>query len=192
MRIIHAFADEGVESEWLAKSGSVFRVGLDTRRKGYSVPINADATRLPFRDGTFYFGLFHPPCQRWSRSSWDRNAHPDLLEKTRDEAERLCDYYVIENVPEAPLRDPIVLEGDMFGCDFQFRRAFETNFSVDEPPPVEEVYRHPLANSRGGYKEDWARAKGYSMNHYYKPLVRTAVPVVYLEFLTQNLRGFGC
>ena len=81
-----------------------------------------------------------PPCQAYSRLAArhpDRE-YPDLIGPTR-EALQACDVpYVIENVPEAPLIDPVILSGSAFGlgtADYKLvrRRAFETNWLAERP-----------------------------------------------------------
>lgn len=71
----------------------------------------ADAMTFPL-DG---FDAIHasPPCQRYSRMSTSRPTlaatYPDLVAPIRERIER--GPYVIENVPGAPLVDPLVLCG---------------------------------------------------------------------------------
>ena len=42
-------------------------------------------------------------------------------------------YYVIENVRDAPLIDPIILEGNMFNLPIVRRRLFEVNWQCSQP-----------------------------------------------------------
>jgi DNA (cytosine-5)-methyltransferase 1 len=78
-----------------------------------------------------------PPCQAYSRlaARHPERVYPDLVGPTRELLQALGKPYVIENVPEAPLRDPAVLCGSAFGLgtdDYQLRRhrAFETNWPL--------------------------------------------------------------
>jgi DNA (cytosine-5)-methyltransferase 1 len=109
-----------------------------------------------------------PPCQRYSTMTkkWGReDDHPDLVEPVRDALETLaCDAevpfaYVIENVPGAPLRDPVTLCGSMFGLGaqgYQLRRhrIFEASFMVWPPAscahvgPALPVYGHAGGSSK--------------------------------------------
>lgn len=132
MKILHAFASEGIETVVLKCHGDVTRVSNDIRDTGNGDPINADATKLPFADDAFDFGLFHPPCQRWALPTAEPENYPDLLEATRSEADRTCEFWAIENVQYAPLRDPIVLNGPHFGYALEYRRAIESNFEIPE------------------------------------------------------------
>ncbi len=72
-----------------------------------------------------------PPCQKWSDTQSIRgNHHPDLLTPTREILQSLGKPYVIENVEGAPLIDPLMLCGTMFGLRTIRHRLFECN------PPV--------------------------------------------------------
>src|SRR5262249_42856191 len=59
-----------------------------------------------------------PPCQAYSvlkhLSSGD---HPDLVAETRTLLQSTGLLYVIENVPGAPLRDPVTICGSSLGLD---------------------------------------------------------------------------
>jgi DNA (cytosine-5)-methyltransferase 1 len=100
----------------------------------------ADALTFPL-DG---FDAIHasPPCQAYSaqRVAWNARAYPRLIEPIR---ERLIDWgatWVIENVPQAPLLDPVRLCGSMFGLGalnqyLQRHRLFEANVTLGPPPP---------------------------------------------------------
>lgn len=145
-RILHCFADYGTESETLTNFGRVIRVGIDVRDTNESIPIRADAhvakedceQEFPFADNvTFDLGVFHPVCSRWADTtsiSGDPNEHENMIPSARKIGKEYCDHYVVENVPKAPLNDPIVLDGRMFGLPIKYERAFETTFHVPQPP----------------------------------------------------------
>jgi DNA (cytosine-5)-methyltransferase 1 len=95
----------------------------------------ADALAFPL-DG-FDFIWASPPCQRYSitrkiHDSGDR--HPDLVEPIRARLVASGVPYVIENVPGAPLKQPFVLCGSMFGLQVYRHRLFEASFLVLAPP----------------------------------------------------------
>src|SRR5690348_3701176 len=72
-----------------------------------------------------------PPCQRYSlaqNASKNADAHPDLVEPVREALQATGLPYVIENVPGAPLLDPITLCGKSFGLNVKRHRLFETNW----------------------------------------------------------------
>lgn len=73
-----------------------------------------------------------PPCQAHStlKAVTRHIDHPDLVGATRALLEQTGLPYVIENVPGAPLRDPIQLCGSSFGLDVRRHRLFECSFPV--------------------------------------------------------------
>lgn len=115
--------------------------------------------------GGYYLSDFYtihasPPCQRNStmtKGLWkDRiNDHPELIAPTRKLLIRTGKPYIIENVPTAPLINPTVLCGSMFGLQVRKHRLFETTFPVLTPPcnhaaqgRVVAVYGHSGGSSK--------------------------------------------
>ena len=90
-----------------------------------------------------------PPCQRWTRAQNARgnaDEHPNLIAPLRPLLLATGLPYVIENVPEAPLRADVTLCGTAFGLRFRGfevrrHRAFETNVPLGPAPPC----RHEVA-----------------------------------------------
>lgn len=80
-----------------------------------------------------------PPCQRFTAygrsdtKGWREN-YLDLVEPTRDALIRTGLPYVIENVPGAPLIDPIQLCGSSFHLDVRRHRLFESNIPLMAVP----------------------------------------------------------
>lgn len=183
-RAIHAFADWGVESHCLNEHFDVTRVGLDPTPNGTGQVVKADATDIPAKDGSFYFGLFHPPCQAFSKMTPDKSKHPNLITDARREAERLCDYWVIENVPQAPLENAVTLDGRMFEGKIAFPRAFESNFEI---PPLSRSHRSAKLNWGNDRKLDWAKAKGYPNKYSNFAMKNNAIPRQFLEYILSHL-----
>lgn len=120
------------------------------------------------RDGRPYAIHASPPCQRYSTMTkkWGReDDHPDLVAAVRQAIFDLTDPgatavpYVIENVPGAPLWEPMMLCGSMFALESQgyklYRhRIFESNFWILPPAmcnhdrPALPVYGHAGGRSR--------------------------------------------
>ncbi|NBW22325.1 MAG: DNA cytosine methyltransferase [Caulobacteraceae bacterium] len=77
-----------------------------------------------------------PPCQTFSITKNLRNAQGkstdkvDLLEPTRKLLKESGVPYVIENVPGAPLINPIQLCGSSFGLRVRRHRLFESNLPI--------------------------------------------------------------
>lgn len=81
-----------------------------------------------------------PPCQKFSamRTMPDAKEHPDLVGPVREILQSLGRPYVIENVPGAPLLNPITLCGTMFGlgwedAELRRHRLFESNVLLLQP-----------------------------------------------------------
>jgi DNA (cytosine-5)-methyltransferase 1 len=75
-----------------------------------------------------------PPCQRWSTATFAKQQHPDLLTPTRELLRQWGGLYVIENVPQAPLINPVMYCGRAMGLvDFVRHRGFESNAPLMSP-----------------------------------------------------------
>jgi hypothetical protein len=192
--ILHLFADTGVEDEVLHTFGRVTRVGIDPTQNPFSDVIQADA-RDPPLSGGYDLAVAHPPCQRFSVATPGGGAepmdHPDYIDDARRVCRDLSDHYIIENVPNAPLRDPVVLTGGMFGMGIEYARAFETTFYTPTPPQADRWRPEsgPLAeqgktgNAWVGTNDGWRLAKGYAHDWPARGLKRHAVPAPYLRRL---------
>lgn len=78
-----------------------------------------------------------PPCQKYSKSAkqWrgEGREYADLIKNTREELIKTGKPYIIENVPDSPLINPIKLNGSVFGLLVHRPRLFETNFPINQP-----------------------------------------------------------
>ena len=96
------------------------------------------------------FDVIHasPPCQAFSsmtKGRWKERVrlHPDLIAPLRKLFIQSGTPYVIENVIGAPLLNPIILCGTMFGLEtekgnqLRRHRIFETSFLVGLVPPCQ-------------------------------------------------------
>jgi hypothetical protein len=90
--------------------------------------VQADAMTYPL-DG---FDAIHasPPCQAYSLASGyqgkgARAKYPELVGPTRDLLVQTGLPWVIENVPNAPIRKDLLLCGEMFGLRLHRHRIFE-------------------------------------------------------------------
>lgn len=97
--------------------------------------IQADALDVDYAG----YDLIHasPPCQRWSGASGKNNRnylYSDLLRPTRDKLKLSGRPYVIENVENAPLYNPVRLCGTLFESLRVLRhRLFECSFDLPQP-----------------------------------------------------------
>jgi len=109
-----------------------------------------------FHDKTLAdFDAIHasPPCQAFTayrRRKGARRAHPNLISETRTLLRESGLPYVIENVPAAPLENPIQLCGSSFGLDVRRHRWFESNLALLAPPCDHgwQTPRFPQATNR--------------------------------------------
>jgi len=95
-------------------------VGVDIRKQPrYPFAfVQADALAPPFDLASFDFIWASPPCQAYSLSSHSQRqagrVYPDLVEPTRQLLATAPCPTVIENVPGAPIRPDLKLDGTMF------------------------------------------------------------------------------
>jgi DNA (cytosine-5)-methyltransferase 1 len=116
----------------------------------------ADALEFPL-DG---FDAIHasPVCYLWSKMRDCRPGskvdQPDLITPLRPRLQAAGVPYVIENVPGAPLRNPIQLCGSGFGMPLQRHRWFESNVGLWGVPcahgqnPWNPAYGHSTGRKR--------------------------------------------
>jgi DNA (cytosine-5)-methyltransferase 1 len=147
-----------------------------------------------------YFDATHasPPCQAFTNAQKiQKNEHPDLITPTRDLLKSLGKPYIIENVPGAPLKDPIELCGAMFGLGTYRHRLFESNVNLEAPEhpvhvaktakmgrkPQPGEFMHIVGNFSGVAQGrevmgmPWATRDG----------LREAIPPAYTEYLGKQL-----
>lgn len=111
--------------------------GVDIEpQPNYPFPfVQADALEVTLSS----FDVVHAsmPCQRWTAYGRRRGVvnerWPDLIGPLRERLVAWGGPYVLENVPGAPLRDPITLCGSMFGLDVRRHRLFESNVALTAP-----------------------------------------------------------
>lgn len=139
-----------------------------------------------------------PPCQFASKAKviWD-NIHPDLLFPTRELLKTSGLPYVIENVKGAPLRDPVVLEGQMFGLNTHRPRLFETNWPLSVPTlrlapgPMAKMGR-PIRPGEsvqviGHFSDVNAGREAMGIDWMSRDELSEAIPPAYTEFIGQQL-----
>jgi DNA (cytosine-5)-methyltransferase 1 len=145
-----------------------------------------------------------PPCQAFTvygnNRAHVRRDHPDLIAATRELLQATGLPWVIENVPGAPLHEPIRLCGTSFGIPVRRHRLFESNMPLlalpcahgrfterrfpgsSNRPNGRTVcnvgeYRVPLAAQREAMQMPWADLYGLSQ----------AVPPVFTEHIGRQL-----
>jgi len=111
----------------------------------------------------FDFISVSPPCQKYSKSAkqWRKQGkeYPDLISPFREILKKIGKPYVIENVPGAPLINPIFLNGAMFGLLVHRPRYFECSFPVEQP--IMPVVKSPIKMGRSVKEGDIIQPVGH-------------------------------
>lgn len=171
-------------------------VGVDIEpQKRYPFTfIQADA--MTFDLAGFDFVHASPPCQRHSSMTkrWGRSGdHPDLIAATRERLMASGAPYVIENVPGAPLHDPITLCGSTFSLGVRRHRLFECSFPIWQPECCHQFQPHPVGvyghsggrSSRDGLtfstKDVWQKAMG--IDWMTNAEMAQAIPPAYTRYI---------
>jgi DNA (cytosine-5)-methyltransferase 1 len=162
----------------------------------------ADALEFPLEG----FDAIHasPPCQAYSamtKVNGTQAKHPQLIAAIRNRLIVCGVPYIIENVVGAPLSNPVMLCGTMFGLRLKRHRLFESNFPQvplqcrhsDSPCDIEIMNRGwkktrfvPVYGS-GGCKAGhlWNEAMG--IDWMKRPQLAEAIPPAYTEWIGKEL-----
>lgn len=184
MKILDLFCKAGGASMGLHKAFPNAKItGVDIEEQPH-YPfefIRGDALVFPLEGFDFIWAS--PPCQAHTvlkGAAWDKKGyakkHADLIPQTRARLIQSGIPYIIENVPGAPLINPIVLCGSYFDlqtrCGAQLRRhrQFECSFPVGESVPC----CHKLRTI--GLFGNKARDTGMEKRHYSKPKASRGKP----------------
>ncbi|OGO34677.1 MAG: hypothetical protein A2W35_08090 [Chloroflexi bacterium RBG_16_57_11] len=131
IKLLDLFCGAGGAAMGYHQAGFKDITGVDIKpQKRYPFKfIQSDALEYLAEHGTEY-DVIHasPPCQAYSVTAnlpWSHGG-PELIEPLRELLRRTGKYYVIENVPLAPLEYPVMLCGLMFDLKVIRHRNFET------------------------------------------------------------------
>lgn len=99
------------------------------------------------------FDIIHasPPCQAYSTATPDRSKHPDLVGPVRELLHEAGLPYIIENVPQAPLINPVRLCGSSFSLRVRRHRDFESNLPLSGRTCDHKAQGQPV----GVYGDHW-------------------------------------
>ena len=163
--------------------------------------IRADAMAIDWRG----FDVVHasPPCQAWSpMAHLTGRTYPDLIAATRARLQAAGVPYIIENVPGAPLLEPVLLCGEAFGLEVIRHRCFELNWWTLMPPCSHVrggtttgryvAFRHGTRYHEKGRKTPPRRSEAEFQAAIACPWMtareaRQAVPPAYTEWLGRRL-----
>jgi DNA (cytosine-5)-methyltransferase 1 len=142
--------------------------------------VQADAIDYCLQYGhLFDFVHASPTCQRYSvTKSLHANEYPDLVPATRDALIATGRPYVIENVVGAPLREPVMLCGQMFGLALYRHRLFECSFFLLSPP--HPAHREPATGTKGYGKASGAPIQTVTGSNYLAANGRAAMGIDWL------------
>jgi DNA (cytosine-5)-methyltransferase 1 len=154
MRLLDLYSKAGGASMGYYRAGFEV-VGVDIKKqKRYPFEfIQADA--LEILDNQSFLNQFDviaasPPCQTHSITQHLRNAQGkstdkvDLIPQTRAALQNWGGIYVIENVPGAPLIDPVILCGSSFNLKVRRHRQFESNIHLTGLPCNHKAQGKPV------------------------------------------------
>ncbi|MDD5095732.1 MAG: DNA cytosine methyltransferase [Dehalococcoidia bacterium] len=161
LRLLDLFCGAGGAAKGYQRAG-FYVVGVDIKPQPHYCGdefYQADALTYPLEG----FGAYHasPPCQDYavtrSIPNRDSSRYPRLIDPIRERFKASGKPYVIENPPPAPLCNPLMLCGSMFGLRTRRHRLFECY------PPI---YFAPMScNHSGRVKKP---GNGKSLNIYIK------------------------
>jgi DNA (cytosine-5)-methyltransferase 1 len=144
-----------------------------------------------------------PPCQAHTNAQKIQgNEHLDLIPPTREALIAVGKPYVMENVPGAPLEDPVTLCGAMFGLNTYRHRLFEPGNGFAFDPP--EHPAHAAKTVKMGRRlrpGDFYHAVGNFTNVDYvredmnvpwmsRDGIRECIPPAYTEYIGKHLMAF--
>ena len=151
----------GGASEGLRQAGFIVH-GVDIEpQRSYPFPFTCyNALEYPLYGYDLIWAS--PPCHAYSEATRflrkQGKVYPDLVAPIRARLIRSGIPYIIENVPGAPLVDPIMLCGSMFGINVIRHRLFECSFPVP-PPPRKHQHTGDEIPVYGNGTPSWHRKK---------------------------------
>jgi DNA (cytosine-5)-methyltransferase 1 len=159
--------------------------------------VQADALEYVAQHGR-EFDAIHasPPCQAFTtaRVIYGRE-HPDLLTPTRKMLEETGKPWVIENVPQAPMRADLVLCGSMFGQPrLKRHRWFELSWPFFALVPACQHARKLVSVfGHGGHVypgvADWREVMG--IDWMTRDELAQAIPPAYTEYIGRRILEFA-
>lgn len=154
MRLLDLFCGAGGAAMGYHRAGFEI-VGVDVRpQPNYPFEFHQADVLEMFRWESWWRGCdaIHasPPCQLFSRAGHLRDAQGgkssaiNLIPETREALQVSGLPYVIENVPGAPLENPVMLCGSSFGLGVQRHRLFESNQALMSLPCRHKAQGRPV------------------------------------------------
>jgi DNA (cytosine-5)-methyltransferase 1 len=118
----------------------------------------------------------------------NQNEYPDLVGVTRAQLKMFDVPWIIENVPNAPLRNDVTLCGSMFGLGVRRHRIFEASFPIRTPPPCDHSV--PIVGVYGNNAGEGIAKARVAMDIPWMTRafdIVEAIPPAYTEWLGEDL-----
>lgn len=212
MRLLDLFCGAGGAAMGYRRAGFEV-IGVDIKpQKNYPFEFRqADALEY-CRDHGHEFNVIHasPPCQRYARIGCVhgvRENHPDLVDPTRETLNSTGLPWVMENVPDAKLKNAIILCGSMFGLgsvgeldgiyrQLRRHRLFESNILLLSPEcnhdgePIGVYGRggpQRATRNRGYMGGTRERIEAMGIDWMSRDELSQAIPPAYTEYIGRQL-----
>ena len=159
--------------------------------------IQADALEYVQAHGDEYDVIAaSPPCQAYAKTNrLNYNEHPDLVDPVRELIKHKP--YIIENVVGAPLIDPVLLCGSMFGLRVYRHRLFESNIHFRRKPhpihqwPIAKMGRPPqpgeFMHVVGNFSGVEYAKQAMGIDWMVRDELAQAIPPAYTEFIGNKI-----
>ena len=154
LRLLDLYCCGGGAGVGYSRSGfEVVGVDIEHQPKYPFKLIQSDAIEYLLKHGHEYDAIHaSPPCQNNTSSTKVHKAagkvYECFIERTREALIKVGKPYIIENTMDAPLLNPVVLCGLMFGLKTYRHRLFESNIKLTAP----NHSKHIAKNTKMGRK----------------------------------------
>ena len=200
MQLLDLFCCAGGAGEGYRLAGfDVTGVDIVEQPKNPHKFILADALEYAREHGHKYdFIHSSPPCQAYTKAGkqWRKEGreYPDMIAATRSVLQEIGKPWVIENVPGAPLTNPILLNGSVFGIKVHRPRYFETSFKIQQPEvpkmkPVKmgrPVKEGDIVQPVGHFSGVRYAAKEMGLPWMGQKELAQAIPPVYTRYISEK------
>ena len=198
MRLLDLFCGAGGAAMGYSHAG--FKVvGVDNRpQPRYPFEFHCDDAFAFLEKHSHEFDVIHasPPCQAFTSARvLNGREHPDMLTPMRTALSATGKPWVIENVPNAPMRVDIVLCGSQFGLGSKNGGLIRHRwFEFSQPPfqllpPCQHAARTVSVFGHGGriYHDvkDWREVMG--IDWMSRDELAQAIPPAYTEWIGRRL-----